>query len=334
MKKIIAIAVLAALVLGLAACSPINSAPVAVLWATDSEAISPNSLINAMDRALYIENISYTYYGAEGDAAKQLAQAEEALNAGCAVLMVEPVDAAAAAQFVELANAKQTPVIFFGANVEETVATESSLCLIVKTDAATLAEKYTEMLTEYLKDDKTVKNLDRNGDGVLTVLSDMPDIALDELEDITVEYATAEIALTDLEMILTANDTAAQETLLKLQAEDFNTDKLATQYVALFTVGNEIDYKAYVLDTLPEGGDTAAHYEANKFLVDLTTVEAEDMDKMIYTTMNVVESGRISGTVLEDYDAIAEAAAAACAAIIKNKSTETVKLVPYTIYAG
>ena len=334
MKKIIAIAVLAALVLSLAACSPINSAPVAVLWATDSEAISPNSLINAMDRALYIENISYTYYGAEGDAAKQLAQAEEALNAGCAVLMVEPVDAAAAAQFVELANAKQTPVIFFGANVDETVATESSLCLIVKTDAAALAEKCTEMLTEYLKDDKTVKNLDRNGDGVLTVLSDMPDIALDELEDITVAYATAESALTDLEMILTANDTAAQETLLKLQAEDFNTDKLATQYVALFTVGNEIDYKAYVLDTLPEGGDTAAHYEANKFLVDLTTVEAEDMDKMIYTTMNVVESGRISGTVLEDYDAIAEAAAAACAAIIKNKSTETVKLVPYTIYAG
>ena len=334
MKKIIAIAVLAALVLSLAACSPINSAPVAVLWATDSEAVSPNSLINAMDRALYIENISYTYYGAEGDAAKQLTQAEEALNAGCAVLMVEPVDAAAAAQFVELANAKQTPVIFFGANVDETVATESSLCHIVKTDAATLAEKYTELLTEYLKDDKTVKNLDRNGDGVLTVLSDMPDIALDELEDITVAYATAEIALTDLEMILTANDTAAQETLLKLQAEDFNTDKLATQYVALFTVGNEIDYKAYVLDTLPEGGDTAAHYEVNKFLVDLTTVEAEDMDKMIYTTMNVVESGRISGTVLEDYDAIAEAAAAACAAIIKNKSTETVKLVPYTIYAG
>ena len=334
MKKIIAIAVLAALVLSLTACSPINSAPVAVLWATDSEAISPNSLINAMDRALYIENISYTYYGAEGDAAKQLAQAEEALNAGCAVLMVEPVDAAAAAQFVELANAKQTPVIFFGANVDETVATENSLCLIVKTDAATLAEKYTEMLTEYLEDDKTVKNLDRNGDGVLTVLSDMPDIALDELEDITVEYATAEIALTDLEVILTANDTAAQETLLKLQAEDFNTDKLATRYVALFTVGNEIDYKAYVLDTLPEGGDTAAHYEANKFLVDLTTVEAEDMDKMIYTTMNVVESGRISGTVLEDYDAIAEAAAAACAAIIKNKSTESVKLVPYTIYAG
>ena len=96
MKKIIAIAVLAALVLSLAACAPINSAPVAVLWANDSEAISPNSLINAMDRALYIENISYTYYGAEGDAAKQLQQAEEALNAGCAVLMVEPVDATAA----------------------------------------------------------------------------------------------------------------------------------------------------------------------------------------------------------------------------------------------
>ena len=34
------------------------------------------------------------------------------------------------------------------------------------------------------------------------------------------------------------------------------------------------------------------------------------------------------------YDGIAEAAAAACSAIIKNKSTEAVKLIPYTIYAG
>ena len=334
MKKIIAIAVLAALVLSLAACSPINSTPVAVLWATDSEAISPNSLINAMDRALYIENIAYTYYGAEGDAAKQLAQAEEALNAGCTVLMVEPVDAAAASQFVQLANAKEIPVIFFGANVDETVVKESGMCFIVKTDEASLTEKYTEMLTEYLKDEKTVKNLDRNGDGVLSVLSDVPQIAAEEIEGITVEYATAEAALTDVEVILTANDTAAQETLLKLQAEDFNTNKLATQYVALFTVGNAFDYKAYVLDTLPEGGDTATHYEANKFLVDLTTVEAVDMDKMIYTTINVVDSGRISGTVMEDYDGIAEAAAAACSAIIKNKSTDAVKLIPYTIYAG
>ena len=336
MKKIIAIAVLAALVLSLAACSPINSAPVAVLWATDSEAISPNSLINAMDRALYIENISYTYYGAEGDAAKQLAQAEEALNAGCAVLMVEPVDAAAAAQFVELANAKQTPVIFFGANVDETVATESSLCLIVKTDAATLAEKYTEMLTEYLKDEKTVKNLDRNGDGMLGLVNDTGFGFVLEVDGVSFNLldSDGQYNADVCELILTTSDSAARAILCQLQAQDFNTDKLATQYVALFTVGNECDYKAYVLDTLPEGGDTAAHYEANKFLVDLTTVEAEDMDKMIYTTMNVVESGRISGTVLEDYDAIAEAAAAACAAIIKNKSTETVKLVPYTIYAG
>lgn len=70
MKKILAFILVAILALGMAACGAINKTPVAVLWAEGDTAVIPNSLINAMDRAMYIENIAYQYYGAEGDQAK------------------------------------------------------------------------------------------------------------------------------------------------------------------------------------------------------------------------------------------------------------------------
>lgn len=334
MKKIIAIAVLAALLLSLVACAPINDAAVAVLWAESDTAVSPNSLINSMDRALYIENIRYEYHGAQGDAAKQLQQAEDALNAGCAALMVELVDATTAAQFVELAKAKEKPIVFFGVKVDDTIIKSYEGCYVVMTDEATLQEKYSEMITEYLSDEKTVKNLDRNGDGMLSFVNDTGFTLELEAEGVTFSMLDNDGTYNPevCELIFTGADNAANAILSQLQAQDFNTDKLATQFVGLFTVGNDFDYKAFVLDTLPEGGDSAAHFEANKFLVDLTTVEADDLEQMIYTTTNVIDSGRISGTVLEDYDAIAEATAEVCSKILKTGATTNLTLIPYTIY--
>ena len=89
MKKILALILVAILALGMTACGAKQSSDLAVLWAEGDTAVSPNTLINAMDRALYIEHISCKYYGANGDQAKQIAQAQEALNAGMKVLMVE-----------------------------------------------------------------------------------------------------------------------------------------------------------------------------------------------------------------------------------------------------
>lgn len=338
MKKLIASLLLAALVLSLCACGPVNEKTVAVLWAEGDKAVDPNTLINAMDRAMYIENVSYTYYGAQGDAAKQLQQAQEALAADCGVLMVEPVDDAAAAQFVELAKAKNVPLVFFGCEVEESVVSGYDKCVLVKTNEETLGEKMSEMVSEYLKDKKTRKNVDRNGDGKIA-LANLTGLNL-ELEVEDVEFllldAAPEIDPVTTEMVLTADDTAAQELLVALQAKDYNTDKLVTQSVAIFTVGNEFDYKAYVLEGAPEDAEgRKAHFEANKFLVDLTAVEAEDLDAMIYTTANVIDTGRIMGTAMEDYDAIAEAAAKACATLATGKTVaEAIIAVDYTTYAG
>ena len=337
MKKIIAIVLLAAMALGLAACGPINENKVAVLWSGADEAVSPNSLINAMDRAMYIENIAYEYYGAQGDAAKQLTQAQEALDAGCAALMVELVDQTAAADFVTLAEAASVPVVFFNSGA---VVSTYDKCVTVSTDEQTRMTKYTEMVEEYLEDEKSVKKLDRNADKKITILSCLEEQIMLELskDSIDVEFVeeSAVSKITDVEMILTENDSVAQEYLLALQAEDFNTNKLTTQYIAIFTVGNTFDYKAYVLESAPEGEQQRkAYYEDNKYLVDLTTAKEEDLAAMIYTTVNVIDSGRIAGTVMEDYDAIAEMAAEVCAALITGKEAgSSVRNISYTIYAG
>lgn len=387
MKKIIAIVLLAALTLSLAACGTINKSDVAVLWSGADTAQIPNSLINAMDRAMYIENLGYTYYGAEGDAAKQLTQAQEALDAGCAALMVELVDPASAQQIVDLAKAKDVPVIFFGCDVDKAVTESYGKCVVVSTDPDTLATAYFDMVSEYVLKNTEVKkssddDLDLNDDGKISYVTvgeialtestaveknkdGEPklekdgsytkavelvklDVAFEALETVeeskksglfggTTTYRHLQTADGDaVELILAADDQQAMTVLLALQERKLNANELATCFVPVFTVGNEVDYKAYVLENAPEDAEALkAHYEANKFLVDLTTVKEEDLAAMIYTTVNVIDSGRITGTVMEDYDAIAVAAAEACAALVTGKGVEKAVIeVPYTAYAG
>lgn len=340
MKKGIAMLLLVALVLGLCACGPVNEKTVAVLWADGDKAVSPNSLINAMDRAMYIENVDYTYYGAQGDAQKQLAQAQEALTADCGVLMVELIDEAAAADFVELAKAASVPVVFFNCEVDASVSGSYDKCVVVRTNEETRMSKYTEMIQEYLTDKKNVGKLDRNEDKKITILCCQEEQITLELPKGSVDVEFVEegtvVDITSVEMILTDDDAEAQRILVTLQDQDYNTDKLTTHYVAIFTVGNEADYKAYVLEGAPqEEAARKAHFEANKYLVDLSAVDEEDMKEMIYTTTNVIGDGRIAGTAMEDYDAIAVAAAEACAALATGKPVGTTVVdIAYTTYTG
>lgn len=336
MKRLIAVILVVVLALSVCACSPVNETPVAVLWADGDTAVNPISLINAMDRAMYIENVNYTYYGAQGDAAMQLKQAEEALAAGCAALLVEPVDPGAAVLFTALAQAKNIPVIFFGKAVDKTVAEGYEKCYIVTTDEATLTAKRDEMLTEYLKDEKTVKKLDRNEDGKIAVVNltgGEVSLKVEGVEFMMLE-AAEEVDSQTAELVLTADDVTAKNVLVSLQAKGYNTDKLTTHYVAIFTVGNTVDYKALVLKDAPaEEADRKAHFEANKFLCDLTVVEKEeDLQALFFSTIHVIDAGRLAGTVLEDQDGIAEAVAKLVSDICKGNTVQKETKVPYTTH--
>ena len=205
------------------------------------------------------------------------------------------------------------------------------------------------------------KALDRDGDGKVNYLA-MGNVHFNgnetlvpiagELEDLHVETVTEEktvffffktteehglLKTTEgqtVELILTGNDELALQTLVCLQTLGLNADKLATHFVPVFTIGADADYKGYVLENKPEG-DGDAYLEKMKHLVDLTAVDEEDLPNMIFNTLDQVSAGKLCGTMVENYDAIAEAAAKVLAVLLKDEAMEqSVVKVAYTTYVG
>ena len=400
MKKfisIILVAVIAFSALSLTACGNINDSEIAILWADNGSVTAPDSLINCIERAMYIENIGYTNYGADNNAETQYSQAKSAVDADCAALIIELVKSNDADKFVELAKGKNIPIIFIG-TVADSVIESYDKCFAIATDSDSIAETQGKLIASYVS--ANFKDLDRNEDGKISYVSFSSDASIDyannllkngtregELSfmDNLAEITNADYAIeggtglsnilgqetkrtelikldvpfsisvgetvtslvsgdtVNVELIVTNNDSTAFEVLKALQSKDYNTDKLTTHYVPIFTVGFEMDYKNYVLSGVPEidseyvilpfdSAETLkikiskyeeaikAHYESNKFLCDLTAVEEADVEIMIWNTKNVIASGRISGTVIEDQDTIAGAIAAVCRNLINNKA--------------
>ncbi len=341
MKKIISLVLVTILTLSavlLTGCGAINDSEVSILWAGEAKATNPNSLINSMDRAMYIESVSYVNYGANGNADEQLEQAKAAVDNGCDALVVELVSPVYASQIVDYAKAKSIPVVFVNCLVDESVVASYDKCAVVNADITTVADVQGEMIADYVK--ANFAKLDKNEDGKISYFAyDLGVISVPSLvkankllatadyvvktvdkKEINTSIELADVSITDLlkvdptkyELVITADDLTAFEVLKKLQEKDYNTDKLTTHFVPVITVGDSVDYKAYVVK---QGKD---NYEANKYLVNLTTVKEDELEEMIYTTRNVVGTGRLAGTVVADGDAISGAVAQIIRNLIKE----------------
>lgn len=398
MKKWITMLLLAAMMLSLAACGKVNDSPVAILWSGDGEVKVPNSLINSMERAMYIENIRYDHYGANGNPDTQIQQAKEALEAGCAALMVELVtdvaDASAKA-IIAAAKAKNVPVVFFNCNVSDDVLADYEKAALVSSDASTQAKVYGKVVFEAIaQQDKLLgiipqetysinEELDRNGDGKISyVPAGVVGDVVAEVNALLKEHNLPELeiplSVTDIfsqgdfaqklidsgaELILTDRDTTAKQVLLGLQSKGYNADKLKTHCIPLFTVGNTVDYKAHVMQSMPkppyalDTQDKAEQKAMKKWwrseemdqwrrdnanLCDLSGVEWTDLNAYLYTTADVVAAGRLANTILEDYDAISTTAAMVVRNLLTGKpATNGIEnaqdrkvLVSYTTYGG
>lgn len=345
MKKFISVLLAAVMMLGLAACGTINDAEVAILWDDEGTVKIPDSLINAVERAMYSENVAYKHYGAEGESAKQLKQAEEALEAGSSVLIVKLVDVASAQAIVDLAKAKETPVVFFGCDVDASVVEGYEKCVSVNSDESTIVSVMGKLVGGYVA--ANLEALDRNSDGKISYLSlageateayvgavndvlkenKAPELIAYEGEEVTAENVGEAIkayldeSKGEAELILTGSDDDALAVLVALQANGYNKDKLKTHLIPVFTVGADADYKEYVLADKPEGTreDKAVmeYYESVKYLVDLSGVQDDELSEMIYTTANVIGTSKLTGTVIEDYDSVA----AVVADVVRNLVT-------------
>lgn len=330
MKKLIAMLLVAIMVMSFTACGTINDAEVSILWSGDGIVHLPNSLINAVERAMYIENISYTHYGANGDQAEQTKQANSALNAGCSVLIVELVDPAGAQEIVDAAKAKNVPVIFMNCDVDEAVLNSYDKCTCVISDknsaGTVLGDLIVSSVTKkslFSKEKIDIEGLDRNKDGkvsytaigdVASAVSAMSELPLEAISDVTDVSGISSLNVQDgagkkdlgqlltaagasVELIITADDASAQEVLKALQDKGFNSTKLTTHCIPLYTVGNEVDAKSF---------ENSENYEADEWAA------------LIYTTTDLIGSGYIAGAAVTDYDNTAIAVASIAANMIKG----------------
>lgn len=110
-----ALGMLAMLASALTACAPGTDAVKIALLLPESK----TARYEAFDRPFFEQRISelgnfeVLYSNADQDAAKQQSQAEAALASGVKVLVLDPVDSAAAASIVAAANAQGVPVIAY-----------------------------------------------------------------------------------------------------------------------------------------------------------------------------------------------------------------------------
>ena len=174
MKKFLAILMALTMVLGLVACGGTSdnggstAGEVAVFYYTYSDTYI-SSVRSALDSNLKAAGIKYQNYDANGNQTTQTEQVTTAIAKGATALIVNVVDTGsndAAQNIVDMAKAKNIPVIFFNRSVEESVVSSYDKCVFVGTDYEMAGHMQGEMIGNYLVEN--FANIDLNGDGKIS----------------------------------------------------------------------------------------------------------------------------------------------------------------------
>ena len=171
MKKLLAVVMSGFLILSLAACSGGESSggdEVSVFYYTYSDTYI-SSVRSAMDKLLKENGISFNNYDANGNQTTQTEQVTTAIAKGSKLLIVNVVDTGsndAAQNIIDMAKAKDIPVIFFNRSVQESVVTSYDKCVFVGTDYEMAGHMQGEMIGKYLVEN--YNKLDLNGDGKIS----------------------------------------------------------------------------------------------------------------------------------------------------------------------
>lgn len=170
MKKLISILCVIGMLFSLVACNQASGSEenVAVFYYTYGDTYI-SSVRAALDADLDAAGIKYTDYDGNNNQTTQTEQITTALSSGATLLIVNVVDTGsddAAQNIVELAKAKDVPVIFFNRSVSETVISSYEKAVFVGTDYEMAGHMQGEMVGQYVLDNYDA--IDLNGDGVIS----------------------------------------------------------------------------------------------------------------------------------------------------------------------
>jgi methyl-galactoside transport system substrate-binding protein len=263
MKKALTLIMVLALVLGLASCKNSNNSStgsngeVSVFYYTYSDTYI-SSVRSEMDSLLSGAGYTYQNYDANGSQTTQTEQVTTAIAKGSKLLIVNVVDTGsddAAQNIVDLAKAKDIPVIFFNRSVSESIVSSYDKCVFVGTDYEEAGHMQGELIGEYVKDN--FSKLDLNGDGKISY------VMFKGQEGNLEAIARTQYAVEDANAVLTASS------LPELEFYDSaNTDKYLVDQDGQWSSAAANNYMGTLL---------AKYSESNNNMVELVIANNDEM---------------------------------------------------------
>ena len=329
MKKILAIVLALALVLGLAACGGgSNELKVSVFWYDESD-VYLGTVRAELNAELEKLGIAYDNQYAAKDQAKQLEQIKTAIAGGTNLLVVNVVTSGNPdiAQNV-LDAAGDIPVIFFNRAIgtdgsDVTFLNKASTACFIGTDAPEAGHMQGKMIGEYVL--ANFDKLDLNKDGKISY-------ALMKGEEGNAEaIARTQFGVEDADKVLTAAGKPALEYFDSKAAQKWQTDpegawsaNAAKNYMDTNLVsfnesnGNMIELVICNNDGMAEGVvaslQQAGYNKAGAHVVPVFGVDATDAAKAL------IKEGSMIGTVKQDANGMAVAIAQTVKAISEGKT--------------
>ena len=330
MKKQLALILSLALALtmlaGLVSCKKDNSdGEVSVFYYTYSDTYI-SSVRSEMDAMLKKAGLKYQNYDANGNQTTQTEQITTALAKNSRLLIVNVVDTGsddAAQNIVDLAKAKNVPVIFFNRSVNEKVVSSYEKCVFVGTDYEEAGHLQGKMIGDYVL--KNYDKLDLNGDGKISY-------AMFKGQEGNMEaIARTQYAVEDANKILTAAGKSELVFFDSHNANKYQVDQngqwssaAATDYMntnlSQFNEGsgNMIELVIANNDEMALGAitslQTKGYNKEGGKLIPVFGVDATEAAK------NAIKEGSMVGTIKQDAAGMAEAISTIAQNMLNSKS--------------
>ena len=326
MKKLLAVLLAVIMVLGLAACKPgdsgdknKNKGEISVLYYSFSDAYI-STVRTAMDKILTDGGYTFNDYDANGNQTTQTEQVQTALAKGCSMLIVNVVDTGsddAAQNIINLAKAKNVPVIFFNRSVDQKVIESYDKCVFVGTDYEQAGHMQGKMIGEYVL--ANYGKLDLNNDGVISY------VMFKGQEGNMEAIARTQYGVEDANAVLKAAGKpelkfydAANKNKYLVDQDGTWSSAAATNYMstalAQYTESNKNMIELVIAnnDEMALGAisalQTAGYNKDGKTVIPVFGVDSTDAAK------SAINSGSMTGTIKQD----AEGMATAITTVMKN----------------
>ena len=306
MKKLLALLLAVLMVASFAACSSgggsgdkgSTKGEISVFYYTFSDAYI-STVRSSMDKILSDSGYTYNDYDANGNQTTQTEQVQTALAKGSSLLIVNVVDTGsndAAQNIINLAKAKNVPVIFFNRSVEQSVIESYDKCVFVGTDYEQAGHMQGKMIGEYVLNNYGMEAIARTKYGVEDANAILKAAGKPELK--FYDSANKNKYLVDQDGLWSS--AAATNYMSTALAQYTESNKNMIELV----IANNDEMALGAISAL----QTAGYNKDGKTVIPVFGVDATDAAK------SAIKSGSMIGTIKQD----AEGMATAITTVMKN----------------